>query len=68
MREVEGPAPWLDPDGLAAAMRRLPESLYARLFESRWTAAENRLASEEDIFAAYPGRPARLIRSRASAT
>ncbi len=43
--EVAGPPPWIDPERLAEQRRRLPESSYARLFENRWTAAEDRLTS-----------------------
>jgi len=51
LREVPGPAPWLDPERLAEQRRRLPESLYRRLFENEWTAAEDRLASPDDLAA-----------------
>jgi phage terminase large subunit-like protein len=49
VHEVAGPPPWLDPAKLAEQRRRLPESLYARLFENVWTSAEDRLVSAEDL-------------------
>lgn len=49
--EVPGPLPWADPDDLAEQRRLLPDSVYARLHENRWTASEDRLASAEDIAA-----------------
>jgi phage terminase large subunit-like protein len=51
VHEVPGAAPWLDPAKLAEQKRRLPESLYARLFENRWTSGEDRLVSAEDLAA-----------------
>lgn len=47
--EVAGPPPWLDPARLAEQRRRLPESVYRRLFENEWTSAEDRLATDEDL-------------------
>ncbi len=49
--EVPGPPPWIDAKRLAEQRRRLPESSYARLFENRWTAAEDRLVNPEDLAA-----------------
>jgi hypothetical protein len=43
VHEVEGPPPWLSPERLAEQRRRLLPSSYERLFENRWTAAEDRL-------------------------
>jgi hypothetical protein len=49
VHEVAGPPPWADAERLAEQRRRLPESSYLRLFENRWTAAEDRLTSLEDL-------------------
>ncbi|MDB5963492.1 MAG: Phage terminase large subunit-like protein [Massilia sp.] len=49
--EVRGPLPWADPDDLAEQARLLPASAYARLHLNRWTAAEDRLTSAEDLAA-----------------
>ncbi len=49
--EVPGPLPWFDPDDLAEQARLLPASAYARLHLNRWTAAEDRLTSAEDLAA-----------------
>lgn len=49
--EVPGPLPWADPDDLAEQARLLPASAYARLHLNRWTAAEDRLTSAEDLAA-----------------
>lgn len=49
VHEVPGPAPWLDPERLAEQRRRLPESAYRRLFLNEWVAADDRLASPEQI-------------------
>ena len=51
VHEVPGPAPWLDAAKLDEQRRRLPESLYLRLFENRWVASEDRLVSDEDLAA-----------------
>lgn len=45
VNEVRGPAPWLDRERLEEQRRRLLPSSYQRLFENRWTAAEDRLTS-----------------------
>jgi hypothetical protein len=49
VHEIAGPPPWADRDRLAEQRRRLPESSYLRLFENRWTSAEDRLTSLEDL-------------------
>jgi phage terminase large subunit-like protein len=49
LHEVAGPPPWIDPDRLDEQRRRLPPSSYQRLFENRWTAAEDRLTDPDDI-------------------
>lgn len=51
VHEVPGSAPWLSPARLEGERRRLPESSYQRLFLNRWTASEDRLASEDDLAA-----------------
>ena len=51
VHEVEGPAPWLDPGKVAEQRRRLPESLYQRLFENKWVSGEDRLVDAEDLAA-----------------
>jgi phage terminase large subunit-like protein len=49
VHEVGGPPPWADPARLAEQRRRLPASVYARLFENVWTASEDRLTSLGDL-------------------
>jgi len=49
VHEVSGPAPWLDEQRLAEQRRRLTESSFARLFLNRWTAAEDRLVTMDDL-------------------
>lgn len=49
--ETHGPAPWIDAEELASERRRLPESVYARLFENQWTSTEDRLLAYEDVLA-----------------
>lgn len=49
VHEVPGPPPWADQARLAEQRRRLPESSYARLFENRWTASEDRLTNIDDL-------------------
>jgi phage terminase large subunit-like protein len=49
--EVSGPPPWADPARLAEQRRRLSESMYLRLFENRWVAAEDRLVRPDDLAA-----------------
>jgi phage terminase large subunit-like protein len=49
VHEVAGPPPWADPERLAEQRRRLLPSVYARLFENRWTAGEDRLTTIEDV-------------------
>ena len=51
VHEVPGPPPWADAARLEEQRRRLPPSIYARLFENRWTAAEDRLTTVDDIAA-----------------
>jgi hypothetical protein len=47
--EVDGPPPWVPPELVAEQRRRLPESVYARLFLNRWVSGEDRLVSVEDL-------------------
>jgi phage terminase large subunit-like protein len=49
VHEVAGPPPWIDPKRLAEQKRRLPASVYARLFLNVWTASEDRLTSLGDL-------------------
>lgn len=49
VHEVPGPSPWADPARLAEQKARLLESAYARLFENRWTASEDRLTSVDAV-------------------
>jgi len=46
-----GTLPWAAPDDLAEQRRMLPESVYLRLHENRWTSAEDRLVSADDLAA-----------------
>lgn len=49
VHEVRGPAPWMDRERLEEQRRRLPASSFARLFENRWTAPEDRLTTVDDL-------------------
>lgn len=49
VNEVPGPPPWADLERLAEQRARLTESAYARLFENRWTEAEDRLTTIEAV-------------------
>jgi len=51
VNEVLGPAPWLDSAKVAEQRRRLPESIFRRLFENEWTSGEDRLVAAEDLAA-----------------
>jgi hypothetical protein len=53
LSEVHGPAPWLDPAEIEAERRRLLPSMFSRMFDNEWTAAEDRLTSAEDLEAAF---------------
>lgn len=44
-----GPAPWQSVEELAAERRRLPESLYRRLYAAEWVAADDVLTSLEAV-------------------
>jgi hypothetical protein len=46
-----GTLPWADADDLAEQRRLLPESVYLRLHENRWTSSEDRLVSAADLAA-----------------
>lgn len=45
VNEVPGPSPWADAARLEEQKSRLTESAYARLFENRWMASEDRLTT-----------------------
>lgn len=49
VNEIPGPAPWADPTRLAEQAARLPESVYLRLFENRWTSPEEALVTDEQL-------------------
>src|SRR5262249_7353294 len=49
VNEVEGAAPWLDPEKVGELRRRLSASSFARLYENRWTSSEDRLATIDDL-------------------
>ncbi len=49
VHEVPGPPPWIAPSKLDEQRRALPDSLYQRLFENRWVAAEDRLVDPEAL-------------------
>jgi phage terminase large subunit-like protein len=63
--ETPGPPPWADPARLDEQRRRLPASVYARLFENRWQASEDRLTTLADLRACLvlpgPSEPARGV-------
>jgi phage terminase large subunit-like protein len=52
VHEVRGPAPWIAVDRLAEQARRLTPQLFKRLFMNEWVAAEDRVASADDVHAA----------------
>jgi hypothetical protein len=47
--ETHGPPPWMEPRLIEAERRRLPPSLFARLFLNEWAQGEDRLTSPEDV-------------------
>ena len=49
VHEIAGPPPWADPARLAEQRRRLPESVYLRLFENQWQSAQDRLSTLDDL-------------------
>lgn len=49
VHEVSGAPPWMNEARLEHERRRLPASSFARLFENQWTAAEDRLATVDDV-------------------
>jgi phage terminase large subunit-like protein len=49
VNEIAGPPPWADTQRLAEQRRRLPESVYLRLFENQWQSAEDRLSTLDDL-------------------
>lgn len=48
---TSGPAPWQDPAELESERRRLPESLWRRLFLCEWAEADDALADAESVAA-----------------
>lgn len=48
---LRGPAPWQTDDDIEEQRRRLRPSVFARLFDNEWTAAEDRLTTQDDIAA-----------------
>jgi Phage Terminase len=46
---VSGPAPWQSPAELESERRRLPDSLWRRLFQCEWCAADDALADASAI-------------------
>ncbi|OJY53534.1 terminase large subunit [Pseudonocardia sp. 73-21] len=51
VHEAVGPPGWMPPERLAEQRAALPESIYLRLFENRWTAAEDVLVTREAVLA-----------------
>lgn len=51
VNELSGPPPWLDAAQLASQKALHPASVYARLFENRWVASEDRLTTRADVVA-----------------
>jgi len=51
VHEAIGPPPWIPPDRLAEQRAALPESLYLRLFENRWTDSEDIVATRDAVLA-----------------
>ncbi len=49
--ETHDPAPWIDPTDIEAERRRLPASIFARLWENRWVSGEDTLLKYEDVAA-----------------
>jgi hypothetical protein len=47
--ETQGPPPWMPTRLIEEQRRRLPEFLFARLFENRWVSGEDRLVAVEDL-------------------
>lgn len=46
---VAGPAPWQDPAELESERRRLPDSLWRRLFACEWAAADDAIADSDAV-------------------
>ncbi len=49
MSEQHGAPPWIPERLIEAERRRLPESVFARLFQNEWTAPEDRLVNPDDL-------------------
>jgi phage terminase large subunit-like protein len=51
VHELEGPPPWLDHAQLESQRGLHSASVYARLYENRWVASEDRLTTRADVIA-----------------
>jgi phage terminase large subunit-like protein len=49
VQDVPGPLPWVSPTFLAEQRAMLPESVYRRLHQNEWCAAEDRLTNRDDV-------------------
>jgi hypothetical protein len=49
VNQVVGPPPWADRARLGEQRRRLPESVYRRLFQNEWSSSEGALATLDDL-------------------
>ena len=67
LSEETGAPRWLDPERVEEQRRRLPEAMFARLFEGRWMDGDEALAVSGDVAPRYP-TAARSILSPASPT
>ena len=47
--EPEGPPPWMDPSEVELERQARLPSTFARLFENRWVASEDRLTTPEEV-------------------
>lgn len=52
---TSGPAPWQSPEELESEKRRLPDSLWRRLFLCEWAEADDALADAESVAACVRG-------------
>jgi Terminase large subunit, ATPase domain len=60
-------APWIEPDDIEAERRRLSAGSFARLWENRWTEAEDHLVTAESLarcvtLTSWPAQPVRGTR------
>jgi hypothetical protein len=49
--EIHTAAPWIDAADIEGEKRRLPESIYSRLWENKWASGEDTLLRYEDVVA-----------------